>query len=711
MPVPRIGHSASVLYPIWNIRVQSARSFIDELPPRVNALISSHRRFANRGLCRDQDGIEGYIKKRPRSLAPGACRQVAWSFGGADDAEVLTLSPPSFHGARVPQPAFDPRTRAPQPAFDPRTRAPQPAFDPRTRAPQPALDRQRVLPFASSRAFSNTIVEHDRKASRRARLAHALSGVIGLSIACTLTQDDFQPNEVSALENAPGEVAGTRAIPPNTSCTSATGCCSSTSDCSAGQDCVDGVCRARCSPGEDPSACTVPFCSGPDCGGESSCMDGMANGREPAVDCGETCPTGCENGSACNVDADCQSLRCVTSRCAAPTCSDGVRNQNEAAIDCGGSCPLRCSTGQSCNSDADCAVGLFCPPETSRCTNGSCQDGSRNGGELWPDCGGGECPGCPVGAPCSGPRDCLSRACADGSCREASCSDGISSGDESDIDCGGSDPDCTRCGDGATCSGPTDCENGTCEAGTCISCSDGRQNGSETGTDCGGPNTECARCEDGQACAIGDDCEGDRCVAGTCAAPRCDDGIQNGGESDVDCGGNGAGCRRCGPRESCTVNGDCANLSCSSGACAACDDGIRNGAETDTDCGGADASCARCSPGASCQADADCASGACQDGRCCGGSLGDCTRCAERLSANFNCDAPLAGTDSTGVMFCNAFLACLINNPSRCPTRNTPGCSGDDQVNDACPHNDFGGNAGTGLTRANLILQNAGCQL
>jgi hypothetical protein len=53
----------------------------------------------------------------------------------------------------------------------------------------------------------------------------------------------------------------------------------------------------------------------------------------------------------------------------------------------------------------------------------------------------------------------------------------------------------------------------------------------------------------------------------------------------------------------------------------------------------------------------------------------------------------------------------LSSNAARCPTRNTPGCSGDDQVNDACPHNNFGGNAGTGLTRANQVLQNAGCQL
>jgi hypothetical protein len=63
------------------------------------------------------------------------------------------------------------------------------------------------------------------------------------------------------------------------------------------------------------------------------------------------------------------------------------------------------------------------------------------------------------------------------------------------------------------------------------------------------------------------------------------------------------------------------------------------------------------------------------------------------------------------VFNCNAFLGCLIANAARCPTRNTPGCSGDDQAADACPHNNYGGNAGTGISRANQVLSNAGCQL
>ena len=73
-------------------------------------------------------------------------------------------------------------------------------------------------------------------------------------------------------------------------------------------------------------------------------------------------------------------------------------------------------------------------------------------------------------------------------------------------------------------------------------CTDGIQNGDETGVDCGG---SCAAC------------------------PTCNDGIQNGDETDIDCGGS------CDP-------------------CPTCTDGIQNGDETGIDCGG---SCDPCNQG------------------------------------------------------------------------------------------------------------------
>lgn len=194
-------------------------------------------------------------------------------------------------------------------------------------------------------------------------------------------------------------------------------------------------------------------------------------------------------------------------------------------------------------------------------------------------------------------------------------------------------------------------------------------------------------------------------------AARCDDGLANGDEADIDCGGADPTCARCADGARCAAASDCASQRCLGARCVSCGDGLRNGTETDTDCGGADPACQRCAAGSACQADSDCASGACEGGVCCGGALVDCTRCALRLSPNVDCDVPSAGVDSTGVVNCGRFLACLAENPDRCPTRNAPGCSGDNQAADACPHNDYGGNAGTGVTRATQVLLDAGCQL
>jgi hypothetical protein len=93
-----------------------------------------------------------------------------------------------------------------------------------------------------------------------------------------------------------------------------------------------------------------------------------------------------------------------------------------------------------------------------------------------------------------------------------------------------------------------------CGAPVAPTCDDGIQNGDETGVDCGGST----------------------CPA--CPEPTCNDGIQNGDETGVDCGGS---CNAC-P--------------------ATCDDGIQNGDETGVDCGGT--SCSPCDTGGSCEAPA-----------------------------------------------------------------------------------------------------------
>lgn len=100
----------------------------------------------------------------------------------------------------------------------------------------------------------------------------------------------------------------------------------------------------------------------------------------------------------------------------------------------------------------------------------------------------------------------------------------------------------------------------------------------------------------------------DRCLNG----PRCDDGMKNGYETDVDCGGN---CGNCNVGQHCGSHSDCASNSCQGGICnqPTCFDGMKNQNETDIDCGG---SCARCSNGSTCNSAGDCQSNYCSDGVC-----------------------------------------------------------------------------------------------
>ncbi len=152
-------------------------------------------------------------------------------------------------------------------------------------------------------------------------------------------------------------------------------------------------------------------------------------------------------------------------------------------------------------------------------------------------------------------------------------------------------------------------------------CGDGIKDGEETDVDCGGPN--CGPCANGRGCRFNSDCTGQSCVGGFCmAAANCNDGIQNGSETDVDCGGGN--CPPCANGRRCLGNGDCQSGNCPAGTCqaaASCNDFIKNGDETDVDCGG---SCPPCSNGRSCLQGGDCTSFDCSNGVCCGAGMANC---------------------------------------------------------------------------------------
>lgn len=146
------------------------------------------------------------------------------------------------------------------------------------------------------------------------------------------------------------------------------------------------------------------------------------------------------------------------------------------------------------------------------------------------------------------------------------CNDGIQNQGESDVDCGGATI-CLRCGIGQTCGGNGDCTTNNCIGGTCdaaASCTDGIQDGGETGVDCGGL-TACPRCGTGQGCTSGSDCVNLVCMGSACQAPTCSDGVKNGNETDIDCGGGT--CSTCATTKHCLVGSDCTTGICSMGMC------------------------------------------------------------------------------------------------------------------------------------------------
>ncbi len=147
------------------------------------------------------------------------------------------------------------------------------------------------------------------------------------------------------------------------------------------------------------------------------------------------------------------------------------------------------------------------------------------------------------------------------------CYDGILNNDEELVDCGG--PNCPPC---------DPCENGIWEpelgeqwvdcGGSCPPCDvhfNGQLDPGEDCIDCGGiTGVDCGElCNDGlpNGCEEEVDCGGPDCDP----CPSCEDGIMNQDEIGIDCGGE-----ECPP---CTTEGDCTN-------------GIIDGDELYIDCGG-----------------------------------------------------------------------------------------------------------------------------
>jgi hypothetical protein len=378
-------------------------------------------------------------------------------------------------------------------------------------------------------------------------------------------------------------------------------------------DCGGGQCTS-CDPDATcalPDDCTSLVCTSTVCQ-TPTCNDTVQNSVESDVDCGGGFCSQCDDGKKCFAANDCNSLVCTSAVCQAPTCLDNVKNQGESDIDCGGLNCNTCAPGKSCALPDDCS-SLVC--SGGRCQTPTCSDVVENGNETDIDCGGPSCFKCDIGKGCSLGLDCTSGVCTGGLCQAPSCFDGTKNGFEIDIDCGGT---CGKCGTGQFCTGPTDCLNGVCTASKCAAplCTDMVRNAAETDVDCGGGT--CSDCANGKTCWVVGDCVSGVCISNICQVPSCTDVVKNGLETDIDCGGANQ-CARCADDLSCALASDCVSSVCSGNPkkCqpAACPDGVQNGNETDVDCGGGGV-CPKCEDTEGCSGPADCVSGVCTNEQC-----------------------------------------------------------------------------------------------
>ena len=253
---------------------------------------------------------------------------------------------------------------------------------------------------------------------------------------------------------------------------------------------------------------------------------------------------------------------------AGPSCTNGKKDGKETDVDCGGDCMAKCKALAACAAAADCVTGLVCVKKV--CSSPAANDGVKNGDESDVDCGGKAAPPCDVGKACVAGADCAEKVCDALVCAAATPTDGVKNGSETDIDCGGGAP-APLCAATKKCSlGTRDCASSICTAGACVAPSptDGVKNGNETDIDCGG-GAPAPLCGNGKTCVTGaTDCTSLVCNV-TCQAPTGTDGVKNGNESDIDCGGTNTGAPKCDPTYACGGNADCKSDGCDyNGKCA-----------------------------------------------------------------------------------------------------------------------------------------------
>ena len=415
-------------------------------------------------------------------------------------------------------------------------------------------------------------------------------------------------------------------------CGGTCGACAVDKKCGVNKDCVTGFCDTNA------KKCSVMACENDlECSGISdgkcyegacfSCSNGVLDGDETDVDCGGAlCGAKCPNDKVCKADSDCENGTCASGKCAGEPASQAdlntivineimgapdkkkVFNQATAA--------LQCEFIELVNT-------LDKPQSLAGVTlNFLRTDDGQNKQTTVPLEGTvpaksafvvftKECETLPMM-----PADVIHKqlTMTEFITNSATFKVWLSSKDDEGNDVKGNEVELSgqkqgtsnvrpKDGDASSAfvlhntlsdyvSSPGYCSNGGVLSKNCEivdTCSNGIKDGIETDIDCGG--TMCGSCAEGQKCAADTDCNTGFCDPDkkVCAIKTC--------ETNEDCGGD---------------------ATCKDGACVpapTCSDNIKNQDESDVDCGG---SCDKCENGKTCASDKDCATGECTNGVCTG---------------------------------------------------------------------------------------------
>ena len=355
-------------------------------------------------------------------------------------------------------------------------------------------------------------------------------------------------------------------------------------------------------------ACILVACGLSVEGGLPVADDGDGGGggvMMPATDDGGPAPS-------CTIPADCPD---PPNDCVVPTCTGGSCGTSNVVA--GTVCTS--SGGRACDGKGNCAACVVvddCPRfvsacTVSTCTSSMCGSASAPKGTVCTDNGGRLCDGTGTCVECVAPTDCPAQTtvCKINTCQSSTC--GTMNAAKGTA--------CTDNG-GVVCDGTGQCVP--------MHCTDATTDADETDLDCGGScGATCKDTAPQQKCLVNGDCISGVCKSGThlCQPPTCADGVKNGNETDVDCGGSGfngaPACPACADKKHCAKNTDCVHLICfgaGPGTCVSCVDTQKDGNETDVDCGGivCDLQGKTCALGKSCTNAVDCASGYCGAGTC-----------------------------------------------------------------------------------------------